>query len=189
MKPLSIFSENNHIRAHYKDKLGISYLQTSLKNCLLQAQNRQVILLCIGTDRSTGDSLGPLTGTKIKEKCFPGLKVVGTLEQPVHAENLQVTLDRINFIYENPYIIALDACLGNIDSVGFITLTQGPLKPGTAVGKELPEVGEIHLTGVVNVNGFAQYLILQNTRLYTVWQMSDVICHIFSKIYCSKFNN
>ena len=183
MNTISIFSENRHLRAHYNDQQGIAYLQTWLKKYLLQAKNRPVILLCIGTDRSTGDSLGPLTGTKIQKKHLPGLKVIGTLAEPVHAENLGSTLHKINLVYANPYIIALDACLGSIESVGFITLNQGPLKPGTAVNKELPEVGEIHLTGIVNINGFAQYMVLQNTRLNTVWQMSDVICNIFANIY------
>ncbi|NLM20887.1 MAG: spore protease YyaC [Peptococcaceae bacterium] len=183
MNSVSIFSENRHVRAHYNDQQGITYLQIWLKKYLQQAKDRPVILLCIGTDRSTGDSLGPLTGTKIQKKRLPGLKVIGTLAEPVHAENLEATLQKINLVYVNPYIIALDACLGSIESVGFITLSPGPLKPGTAVNKELPKVGEIHLTGIVNINGFAQYLILQNTRLNTVWQMSNVICNIFANIY------
>jgi len=183
LNPLSLFSENQDIRAHYNDNQGMAYLQSKLKNHLKQAKDRQVILLCIGTDRSTGDSLGPLTGTKMKQEFLPGLTVIGTLEEPVHAENLKTTLQQIRFTYDDPYIIALDACLGHLDSVGFITLTDGPLKPGTAVKKELPEVGEIHFTGIVNINGFAQYMVLQNTRLNIVWQMSDAICSIFYKTY------
>jgi putative sporulation protein YyaC len=187
LNPLSLSSENRYIRSHYNDEQGIYCLQIWLKQHLPKTKDRDIILLCIGTDRSTGDSLGPLTGTKIKEKHLPDLKVVGTLNQPVHAENLQATLHTINFIYKNPYIIALDACLGNHDSVGFITLSEGPLKPGTAVKKDLPEVGEIHLTGIVNINGFAQYMVLQNTRLNIVWQMSNAICKIFSAAYLSYY--
>ncbi len=29
--------------------------------------NQEIIILCIGSDRSTGDSLGPLIGYKLKE--------------------------------------------------------------------------------------------------------------------------
>lgn len=180
MNPLSLFSENEYIRAHYTDHHGISKLQIKLNEYILAAKGRRIVLLCIGTDRSTGDSLGPLTGTKLTEKSIPGLTVIGTLEQPVHAENLQSTLDLIHKDYNNPYIIALDACLGRLDSIGYITLAEGPLKPGTAVKKELPEVGEIHLTGIVNINGFMQYMVLQNTRLNIVWQMSNAICNLFS---------
>lgn len=183
MNPLTIFSENQYMRAHYNDHSGILDIQSKLQKHILTAKSRQVILLCIGTDRSTGDSLGPLTGTKLKDKCIPGLSVIGTLDKPVHAENLDTTLDELRSTYYNPYIIALDACLGRLESVGFITLAEGPLKPGTAVKKELPEVGEIHLTGIVNINGFMQYMVLQNTRLNIVWLMSDVICNMFYRTY------
>lgn len=188
MNPLSLIQENQQLRAHYTDKHGISLLQTKLKKYVQDAQGRQIILLCIGTDRSTGDSLGPLTGTKLKQKCIPALTVIGTLENPIHAENLASTQEEILKLYPNPFIIALDACLGHLDSVGYITLAEGPLKPGTAVKKNLPEVGEIHLTGIVNINGFMQYIVLQNTRLNIVWQMSDAICNIFYRTYLTVAN-
>ncbi|HHV63474.1 MAG TPA: spore protease YyaC [Peptococcaceae bacterium] len=183
MKPLYLFREKQDIRGHYQDELGLANLQKKLSKYILAAEGKQVILLCIGTDRSTGDSLGPLTGTKIKEKCIPGLCVIGTLENPVHAENLRSTLKEIYKAYSNPYIVALDACLGRLDSVGYITLAEGPLKPGTAVKKDLPAVGDIHLTGIVNVDGLMQYVVLQNTRLNLVWQMSEAICRIFYRTY------
>ncbi|NLI92887.1 MAG: spore protease YyaC [Peptococcaceae bacterium] len=186
MNPLSVFSENQYLRAHYTDRKGIAEIQEQLQEYINRARERQVILLCIGTDRSTGDCLGPLTGTKLKEKCIPGLSVMGTLEDPIHAENLEDTLKKINSCYHNPFIIALDACLGRLDSIGYITLAEGPLKPGTAVKKELPEVGEIHLTGIVNINGFMQYMVLQNTRLNIIWQMSDAISNMFYKTYISN---
>lgn len=186
MNPLSLFSENRHMRAHYSDMQAISRLQDRLNQYLLTAVGRKVVLLCVGTDRSTGDSLGPLTGTKLSQKCLPGLVILGTLEKPVHAENLTAAIEEIMTTYNNPYIIALDACLGRLDSVGHITLAEGPLKPGTAVKKELPEVGDIHLTGIVNINGFMQYMVLQNTRLNTVWQMADTLCHLFCNTYLNR---
>jgi len=49
------------------------------------------------------------------------------------------------------------------------------LKPGAGVKKELPVVGDIHITGVVNVGGFMEYFVLQNTRLHLVISMAEVI--------------
>ena len=40
---------------------------------------RGLLFLCIGTDRSTGDSLGPLIGYKLKERRMRNAKVLGTL--------------------------------------------------------------------------------------------------------------
>lgn len=46
---------------------------------------------------------------------------------------------------------------------------------GAGVNKQLPPVGDIHLTGIVNVGGFMEYFVLQNTRLSLVMRLSDII--------------
>lgn len=48
-----------------------------------------IILVCIGTDRSTGDALGPLVGTKLEQVGITNFQVFGTLDEPVHALNLE----------------------------------------------------------------------------------------------------
>ncbi|MRN53862.1 spore protease YyaC [Paenibacillus monticola] len=135
----------------------------------------QIIVVCIGTDRSTGDSLGPLVGTSLARFHSPLFHIYGTLEEPVHAINLEETLSHINERYSNPFIIGIDACLGHSTSVGCIQVVEGPLKPGAGVNKQLPPVGDIHLTGIVNVGGFMEYFVLQNTRLSLVMRLSDII--------------
>ncbi|ULO07572.1 spore protease YyaC [Paenibacillus sp. 19GGS1-52] len=135
----------------------------------------QIIVVCIGTDRSTGDSLGPLVGTSLARFHSPLFHIYGTLEEPVHAINLEETLSLINERYSNPFIIGIDACLGHSTSVGCIQVVEGPLKPGAGVNKQLPPVGDIHLTGIVNVGGFMEYFVLQNTRLSLVMRLSDII--------------
>ena len=141
----------------------------------LCADNASLVLLCIGTDRSTGDSLGPLVGSKVKEHLPPQVAVYGTLDQPVHAVNLEETINEIKEKFANPFIIAIDACLGRTESIGYISIKPGALRPGTGVNKHLPEVGQMHIIGVVNVGGFMEYLVLQNTRLSLVMQMAEVI--------------
>jgi putative sporulation protein YyaC len=139
--------------------------------------NRPIVFVCIGTDRSTGDSLGPLIGTLLEEKPISPFFVYGTLENPIHAINLKEQLDSIYKIHSNPFIIAIDACLGRLKSVGFIQIAEGPLKPGAGVNKDLPEVGDIHITGIVNVSGFMEFFVLQNTRLNLVLKMAKTIAN------------
>ncbi|MCX7773123.1 MAG: spore protease YyaC, partial [Clostridia bacterium] len=55
-------------------------------------QERPVVVMCIGTDRSTGDSLGPLVGDMLTKWKLPGVQVYGTLDNPVHARNLEEVL-------------------------------------------------------------------------------------------------
>ncbi|WP_168123270.1 spore protease YyaC [Paenibacillus sp. HB172176] len=138
-------------------------------------KDRPIVIICIGTDRSTGDALGPLIGTSLSKFRSPHFHLYGTLEEPVHAMNLDETLSAIQASFTNPFVIGIDACLGQVSSVGCIQIGEGPVRPGAGVNKDLPPVGDIHITGIVNVGGFMEYFVLQNTRLHLVMRMSDII--------------
>ncbi len=139
-------------------------------------------VLCIGTDRSTGDALGPLVGTFLREQGFCG-PVYGTLDEPVHAGNLEPLLREIRAREARGLLVAVDACLGRHDSVGSMTVGAGPLLPGAAVRKQLPPAGDLHLTGTVNVGGFMEYLVLQNTRLGLVVRMARTMALALSAAF------
>ncbi|MDG2648681.1 spore protease YyaC [Vibrio parahaemolyticus] len=134
-----------------------------------------IILVCIGTDRSTGDALGPLAGTKLEQVGIKNFQVFGTLDEPVHALNLEEKIQNIQKDNPASFIIAVDACLGKSQSIGSITTGMGPSKPGAAMNKKLPAVGDLHIHGIVNLNGFMEFFVLQNTRLSLVMKMADVI--------------
>lgn len=144
-------------------------------------RDRQIIVVCVGTDRSTGDSLGPLVGTALARENSTLFDLYGTLEEPVHAMNLGDTLLKILRQARQPFVIAVDACLGQVSSVGCIQVGSGPVRPGAGVNKELPPVGDIHMTGIVNVGGFMEYFVLQNTRLNLVVKMSEIIAQSILK--------
>ncbi len=141
----------------------------------LNNEYRCIVFVCIGTDRSTGDSLGPLVGYKIGKLRSKRVFAVGNLENPVHAKNIEHTINEIMKKHDNPLIIVIDACLGRMEHIGFITIGEGPIKPGSGVNKNLLPVGDIHITGIVNFGGFMDFMILQNTRLNTVMKMADIV--------------
>jgi len=179
----SLFTEPIKINAHIDDYTAKAKLERRLSDLFASARNRPSIILCIGTDRSTGDALGPLIGTHLSRLNLPQLNIYGTLDEPVHATNLLQNIQFIQRSFLNPFVIAIDACLGKMDSIGCITLADGPLKPGAGVHKQLPEVGEAHITGIVNVGGFMEYMVLQNTRLNLVWRMSENISSLITHSY------
>lgn len=154
---------------------------------------KNVIFVCIGTDRSTGDSLGPLIGYKLNNLRYRNVFVHGTLDEPVHAKNLDQVMKQVHETYEKPFVVAIDACLGRMDHVGYITVGEGSLKPGSGVNKDLAPVGDMHITGIVNFGGFMDFLVLQNTRLNIVMKMADLIAlslrHVLWKVFtepCSR---
>lgn len=144
---------------------------------ILQAvkENKEIIILCVGTDRSTGDSLGPIVGDKLKFLIRDNVYIYGNLENPVHAKNITEINNLILKTHANPYIIAIDASLGELQDVGKVIIESKPLNPGLALNKKLPSVGHLSITGVVNISGSLEFMVLQNTRLYMVMKLAEII--------------
>lgn len=135
----------------------------------------EILFLCIGTDRSTGDSLGPLIGYKLTRAGLENARILGTLEKPVHAMNLEHCMKRVNKISRDSVVVAVDASVGNIEHIGYVTLGRGALKPGLGVQKELEAVGDIFITGIVGSSGNGDPLMLQSVRLAVVMRLADCI--------------
>ncbi len=137
-------------------------------------ETREIVIICIGSDRATGDSLGPIVGHFLAKQ-QKNFHLYGTLENPVHAKNLEAALDYIRTHHENPIIIAVDASLGIAEHIGYVTIGEGSLAPGVGVSKDLPTVGDLFITGIVNLSGFGGQMLLQTTRLNLVMSLADFI--------------
>jgi putative sporulation protein YyaC len=169
-------------KVEYRSENADEHLAQHLaQRIYLKPFEHDIVIVCIGTDRSTGDALGPLVGSKLIAQLSQPLQVYGTLDDPVHAMNLKEKLENIQNAHPLSTIIAVDACLGQFSHVGNINVVNGPLKPGAGVKKELPPVGTFHITGIVNVGGFMEYFVLQNTRLAVVMRMAEIIASGLSK--------
>ena len=160
---------------HVDEMNAVKKISHALYSSQIPSQAKQVVIVCIGTDRITGDSLGPLVGSYLTSlDCFR-VKVYGTLEHPVHAVNLREVIKSVESKHRNLDILAIDACLGKTEQIGNILVKRGPVRPGAALQKDLPAVGHVHIKGVVNASGSMEFLTLQSTRLYDVMKMSEVI--------------
>lgn len=149
---------------------------------LLPSTPHEYVVVCIGTDRSTGDAFGPLIGSYLSELRPRHMTVYGTLKKPVHATNLTEYIAHIEEQHRKAFIIAIDACLGKSRSVGNLITGTGPIKPGAALNKQLPEIGNVHITGIVNVGGFMEHTVLQNTRLSIVVDMAKKVTAMLNQI-------
>ncbi len=141
-----------------------------------QTDYNEIVIVCIGSDRATGDSLGPLTGSKLDAVCEQiNIKLYGTLDKPVHAKNISQTVNEIKSNHSNALVIAVDASLGNSERIGYVKICKGAIRPGAGVKKSLPEIGDFHITGIVNFSGVMDVIVLQTTKLSLVMRMADII--------------
>lgn len=136
---------------------------------------RSPVFVCIGSDRVTGDSLGPMIGSELKRAFLDRIPVYGTLEMPIHALNLSPVLDAVRVHHKNDILIAIDASLGTPEHQGYITMGKGSLAPGAGVQKDLENIGDIFITGIVGPSGRYSHLTLQTTRLSAVVPMARQI--------------
>ncbi len=126
--------------------------------------------LCVGSDQSTGDAIGPLVGSSLIEAGYT--HVIGTLQAPLDASNVHLIKDSLIDGYT---YIAIDAALGLRASIGFFQVSNQPLAPGKSVGKKLPPLGDFSIAAIVNESGVRQLHKLQTTSLYQVMTMSQHI--------------
>ncbi|MFB9277713.1 spore protease YyaC [Cohnella cellulosilytica] len=157
------------------DRVDAAGLQAFVNRIVSEHGGEELIFLCIGTDRSTGDSLGPWVGTLLEDRGVSG--VLGTLRIPCDANSLPKLMRTLP---EKAVIIAIDACLGRPESVGSFLARKGPLVPARSVNGGLEAVGAYSIEGVVNENSLKPYWTLQSTSLYRVMEMAEQVADVIA---------
>lgn len=166
-----IFStkKEKHCQYFTPDNASTTLFSTALNNHLtyLNKKYEDIVLLCIGTDKITGDCLGPLVGSKLKQQNFP-YPLYGTLEKPLHAGNLPSQLPKISAIHPDACILAIDAAVGTQNHIGLVSLSCQPLFPGKGISRPLFPIGNISITGIINEASSSSEILLPYTSLYLV---------------------
>ena len=135
----------------------------SLRKLLPYSENTPVIL-CIGSDLSVGDSLGPICGTMLKEN-LRGLNcyVYGTLSRPITAHEVSYMNEFFKQTHPGCPVIAIDAAVGSA------------VKPGSGANKKLSRVGDVAIMGIIAEKSVFNFSILTATRLNIVYKMAEII--------------
>ncbi|NLB88034.1 MAG: spore protease YyaC [Syntrophomonadaceae bacterium] len=169
------------VNHYYYDTQTKALLVESLTQTIKELEGEPVFL-CIGSERHILDCLGPLTGTMLAEKSLDIL-VYGTLEKPLHAKNLVKEIETIKSNHPHIIEIAIDAAIGIEKDIGIIKFKKGPLFPGKALGKRLPAVGQLSITGIVGKRDLDKGKQIINGSLHHVYHMAQLISSAIHEWY------
>ena len=127
---------------------------------------RQLVVVCFGTPAIAGDSLGPEVGTILREdKNFPAF-VYGTLDRPVTGRNMNEWISFVRETHKGAVLLAVDACLGDADNLGRISVRSDGVCPA-AVGGKKKRFGDVGVIAVVgDKNGDALTELMQANAVY-----------------------
>ncbi len=120
-------------------------------NDIIERGEREIVVVCFGTNAISGDALGPLVGTLLTKKYDVSTFVYGTDEAQINGKNMQEWLAFIRSVHQNALFVAVDASLGSKDKVGQIVLRDDGVCPSGVTGKS-ERFGDIGVLGIVACN-------------------------------------
>ncbi len=121
------------------------------------------VVVCIGTPKVVGDSLGPLVGDILKKRETKAF-VYGDKSRSVTALNFREYSAFINKKHPRSLVIAVDAGLSSDGDVGDIKLSTTGVCPGGALSKTLGKIGNIGVLGIVGRAGEENMTTLVNVK-------------------------
>lgn len=135
------------------------------------------VILCVGSCRSVGDSLGPLVGHLLTTKHNIRTFVYGTLSRPI---NRWGVMECARFIRKKhrAKIVAVDAALGS--EIYAVKVFKGGLAPAAALGTALPRVGDYAVTANVNYPQKDNGAALKCASFKTVSKIAEKIAFALS---------
>lgn len=160
----------------------MNYLsQNNLRNFIL-SQAKPPVIICIGSSKVTGDCFGPLTGQLLSDFLNVPSPIYGSLENPIHALNITDKLYQIKLCHPDRKIIAVDSALSDMCEIGSIRFFDGPIKPGLALGKKLPEVGDFSVTATVGNKNRSELFNADYGKIYSLSLRAAYAVH---NAYCN----
>lgn len=152
----------------YKYKIMSSVLN------LIENDTLPPVIMCVGSNNTAGDSLGPIVGELLTHKYNIRTYVYGTVNRPLTAANV---IEVYNFIKKSHAgkIFVIDASLGNESDNGTIQIFKGGISPAAAFFKNMPCMGDYSLIANVNIFSSQNVVALASVRLKSIKALAENI--------------
>ena len=103
----------------------------------------KLLFLCIGSEKISGDCIGPIVGTLLKEKYRIPYPVLGTEDNSVNGANIRAYRDNIKKYFPDYKIIAVDSAVGDDKDLWTLKIREGGVRAGGALNPSVEYYGNV----------------------------------------------
>ena len=153
----------------------VKQLQLKLRN-----NSKELLFLCIGTNKIIGDSFGPMVGTKLT-KLNKNINILGNMNEPMGRININKKIEEIKKYQKEKYIIAIDSAISSKkENIGKIFITNSSMILGNGINKNILKIGDISIKAVVCQN----FKVLEKVSKKTIDHLSAIVASgIYDTLY------
>lgn len=155
-----------------------------LFNDIVDRGEREIVIVCFGTNAISGDALGPMVGTLLTQKYNVPAFVYGTDESTVNGKNMAEWLSFIKAVHKDAIFVAVDASLGRADKIGEIVIRPDGVCPSGVTGKS-ERFGDVGILGIVAQNHKDALMQLMCVSPLEVSKMADKISIMLKDVICA----
>lgn len=155
-----------------------------LFNDIVDRGEREIVIVCFGTNAISGDALGPMVGTLLTQKYNVPAFVYGTDECTVNGKNMAQWLSFIKTVHKDAIFVAVDASLGRADKIGDIVIRPDGVCPSGVTGKS-ERFGDVGILGIVAQNHKDALMQLMCVSPLEVSKMADKISIMLKDVICA----
>lgn len=152
-----------------------------------------IVILCVGTNKLIGDSVGPIVGQKLTRllKDKQNVWIYGNTKQNLNLKNAKQVLRQIQITHKQAFVITIDAALGPKEMIEDTWIGSGIVKIGEALDKQIQYFSNITIKGIVGEyqnNLKRDYQTLNKVNRNSIHRLSNQItyevCQIIEQINC-----
>lgn len=138
---------------------------------------KQRVYLCIGSDKLVFDSLGPMTGSMLKNCSRFKHFVYGTMSEPVTALQVEMAIRFIRRFHVGAEVTVVDSAVGKREEIGKIKRFDRGLRPALGIDKEMTVVGDKSIMGIVCTKDNVKNMSC-SIKSKQIYDMAKEVCQI-----------
>lgn len=150
----------------------------------VKKQDKELIFLCIGTNRVIGDSFGPMVGTKLKKLSKNrNINILGSMKEPMCRKNINRRLKEIKNYQKEKCIIAIDSAISDREeNIGQIFISNNSMILGSGINRKILEIGDISIKGVV----CQSFKVLERVPENIIHELSNIVAKGIYEVVSNK---